>query len=81
MSLIDQPTFRPFADAAKEAAVAFYDLFFPISTQAKIVCALLASIALWGAAIFTFGVPALVYPMMLIVPGMILGLVLLTWGM
>jgi len=81
MSLIDQPTFRPFIDTAKEAAVAFCDLFFPMSTQAKIVCALLATIALWSVAIFSFGVPALVYPMMLIVPGMILGLVLLTWGM
>lgn len=38
-------------------------------------------LGLWGLAIFNFGVPALVWPMMLIVPSLVLGLVLLTLGM
>ncbi len=54
---------------------------FPLSTEAKIVLAILAVMAIWGLAIFTFGIPALVWPMKLIVPGLILSLVLLTWGM
>ena len=43
--------------------------------------ATVAVVALWGVAIAAFGVPALVWPMKLIVPGMIVALVALTWGM
>lgn len=81
MTLIDQPIFNSFYDTVKGSAFSFYDRLFPMSIQAKAVCVILSVVALWGFAIFSFGVPALVYPMMLIVPGMVLGLVLLTWGM
>ncbi len=81
MSLIDQIPARSAINAARETAVVWRGYFFPMSMEAKIVCAILAAVALWGLAIFTFGVPALVWPMKIIVPGMVLSLVLLTWGM
>lgn len=52
-----------------------------LGREAKIALVVLAVLALWGVAILTFGVPALVWPMKLVVPGIVLGLVLLTWGM
>lgn len=52
-----------------------------ISSETKIVLIILAVLSLWGLAILTFGVAALVWPMKIIVPGMILGLVLLTRGL
>lgn len=52
-----------------------------ISSETKIVLTVLAVLSLWGIAILTFGVAALVWPMKIIVPGMILGLVLLTRGL
>ncbi len=52
-----------------------------LSLEAKILLAVFAVLTLWAFAIFTFGIPALVWPMKIIVPGMVLGLVLLTWGM
>jgi len=54
---------------------------FPLSLEARIVIGVLAALTGWGALIATFGVPALVFPMTFIVPGLVLGLVLLTWGM
>jgi hypothetical protein len=81
MSLIDQTALRPHTATIKEKVMDVPKLFFPLSTEAKIVLAILTVIALWGLAIFTFGVPALVWPMKVIVPGLILSLVLLTWGM
>ena len=51
------------------------------SRETKIALAAIAAVLLWGLAIAVFGVPALVWPMKLIVPGMIMGLVALTWGM
>ena len=81
MSLIDQTALRPHMTTIKETLMDVRNMFFPLSTEAKIVLAMLGVVALWGLAIFTFGVPALVWPMKLIVPGLILSLVLLTWGM
>ncbi|EBA13869.1 hypothetical protein [Roseobacter sp. CCS2] len=81
MSLIDQVPAQSMINTAKETAAEWRGYFFPVSTEAKIVLTILAVVALWGLAIFTFGVPALVWPMKLIVPGLILSLVLLTWGM
>lgn len=81
MSLIDQTSLRPHATMIKESVMDVPKLFFPLSTEAKIVLAILLVVALWGLAIFTFGVPALVWPMKLIVPALIVSLVLLTWGM
>ncbi len=51
------------------------------STETKLALAVLALVAVWALAVAIFGVPALVWPMKLIVPGMVLGLVALTWGM
>ena len=51
------------------------------STETKIALATIAVVILWGLAVAAFGVPALVWPMKLIVPGMVVGLVALTWGM
>ncbi|PJI86088.1 hypothetical protein BC777_2445 [Yoonia maricola] len=81
MSLIDQRPLRPFTSTVKETLTEWRGYFFPLSMEAKIVLAILAVVALWGLAIFTFGVAALVWPMTLIVPGIVLSLVLLTWGM
>lgn len=81
MSLIDRTALRPHTTMIKEKVMGAPKLFFPLSMEAKIVLAILAVLTLWGLAIFTFGVPALVWPMKLIVPGLVLSLVLLTWGM
>ena len=54
---------------------------FTLSLEAKILLVVLAVLTLWALAIFTFGIPALVWPMKVIVPTIVLGLVLLTWGM
>ena len=51
------------------------------SRETKIILAILAVLAFWGITILAFGVPALVWPMKLIVPGLCFGLVALTWGM
>jgi len=81
MSLTDQINLRPITVTMKETATEWRGYFFPMSMEAKIVLALLALVALWGLAIFAFGVPALVWPMKIIVPGIVVSLVLLTWGM
>ena len=78
MSLIDQTRRHTRASTYKEALTDCRGYFFPMSMEAKIVWAILAILALWGIAIFIFGVPALVWPMKIIVPGLVLGLVLLT---
>ena len=54
---------------------------FPLRLETKILLVVFAILALWGLAIFTFGVPALVWPMKLIVPGLVVLLVVLTLGM
>ncbi|MEJ8562600.1 hypothetical protein QTO30_16135 [Yoonia sp. GPGPB17] len=81
MSLIDHVPSQSLIHTAKETMAEWRGYFFPMSMEAKIVWGILALVAIWGLAIFSFGVPALVFPMALIVPGIVLGLVLLTWGM
>ncbi len=81
MSLIEYTTLQPITATVRQTATRWWGYFFPLSMEAKIVLGILAVIALWGLAIFTFGVPALVWPMAVIVPGLVLSLVLLTWGM
>jgi hypothetical protein len=54
---------------------------FPASRDARILVATLLVLSLWVIAIAIFGIPALLWPMKLIVPGIVLALVLLTWGM
>jgi hypothetical protein len=63
------------------SVMAALDPILPRSTEGRILLVMALLLTLWGLAIFTFGVPALVWPMKLIVPGMIVALVLLTWGM
>ncbi|MCK0097076.1 hypothetical protein MWU60_15975 [Yoonia sp. F2084L] len=81
MSFIDPEMLRPHTAALKETLQDLKGRVYPLGTEAKIVLLILAVVAIWGFAIVTFGVPALVWPMKLIVPGLILSLVLLTWGM
>ena len=63
------------------AVAAPFRFSFRLSLEAKILLVALAVLTLWALAIFTFGIPALVWPMKVIVPSIVLGLVLLTWGM
>lgn len=65
-----------------------FDVFLPqryaglkLNRTAKIVLAIVLLLALWAVAIVTFGVPAFVWPMRIIVPAMVIGLVMLVWGM
>ena len=81
MSLTDHINLRPITATMKETVAEWRSFFFPMSMEAKIVLGLITLVALWGLAIFTFGVPALVWPMKIIVPGIVVSLVLLTWGM
>ncbi len=81
MTAIDPTNLKSHLATLQGTARSSIDAVYPLSTEAKIVLAILAIVAFWGFAIFSFGVPALVWPMMLIVPGLIAGLVLLTWGM
>ncbi len=53
----------------------------PKRRDGRILAVTLTLLAVWGMAIATLGVPALVWPMMLIVPAMVAGLVVLTQGM
>lgn len=52
-----------------------------LSAETKIVLSVLFVLITWGLAILTFGVPALILPMTIVVPAMVVCLVLLTWGM
>lgn len=52
-----------------------------LNFETKIILAVLFVLSLWGVAILTFGVPALVWPMKFIVPTMIVGMVLLVMGL
>ena len=81
MSLIDQVPTQSLIHTARETMAEWRSRLFTMSMEAKIVWGILAAVAIWGLAIFSFGVPALVFPMALIVPGIVLSLVLLTWGM
>ena len=81
MTSIDMTTLRKISAAPASKVSAVAHSVFPLGLEARILLIILALISLWALAIFTFGVPALVWPMKVIVPSMILGLVLLTWGM
>lgn len=52
-----------------------------LSLEAKILLVIFTLLAIWGVAIFTFGIPALLWPMKLIVPALIAMLFVLTWSM
>jgi hypothetical protein len=54
---------------------------FSLSLEAKILLVIFTLLAIWGFAIFTFGFPALLWPMKLIVPALVAMLVVITWGM
>ena len=55
--------------------------FLSLGFEAKAVLIFLFVISVWVLAIFTFGPVAFVWPMKIIVPTMMVGLVLLTWGL
>ncbi len=52
-----------------------------LNPEARILLIALCFFALWGVAIAAFGLPALLWPMKLAVPGIVLLLVLITWSM
>ena len=54
--------------------------FRSLDTAAKVAIFILAVVAIWVTAILSLGVAALVWPMKIIVPGMVALLVLMTWG-
>lgn len=81
MSPTDQATTQSITATIHETRWSSRGYLSALSVETKIVLALLTIVVLWGLAIFTFGVPALVWPMKIIVPGLVLSLVLLTWGM
>ena len=53
----------------------------PATREGEVLAFTLALVALWAVAIAVFGIPALLWPMKLIVPALLIGLVALTWGM
>ncbi len=67
--------------SATEELVAPLRPLIPVTTEAKILLSVLLVLTLWGLAIMTFGVPALVWPMKAIVPLAFAALVAITWGM
>jgi hypothetical protein len=52
-----------------------------LNSEIKILLIALCVIALWGLAIASFGLPALLWPMKLAVPGLVLLMVVITWSM
>ena len=50
-----------------------------LSIEAKILFALGAILGLWAFSIMAFGIPALVWPMKLVVSAMFLCLIWITW--
>jgi hypothetical protein len=52
-----------------------------LSLDAKFLIAIFGVLILWAISVLAIGVPALVWPMKVVVPAMFLCLVCLTWGM
>lgn len=52
-----------------------------MNPELKILLVALCLFAVWGLAIASFGLPALLWPMKLAVPGIVLLLVVITWSM
>jgi hypothetical protein len=67
--------------SATEELVAPLRPILPQSPKAKIMWGVLLVLTIWALAIASFGVPALVWPMKVIVPMAVLTLVAITWGM
>lgn len=81
MTALDQPPQAARAAQIKETLGRWFGMMFPLSLEMKILLVIFAVLAFWGLAIFTLGLPAFVWPMKVIVPGMVLGLVVMTWSM
>jgi hypothetical protein len=71
----------PRKDDPIEALVAPMRPLVPRSFELRVLLVALLVLSLWALAIATFGVPALVWPMKMIVPGCVVMLVVLTQGM
>ena len=80
MSVSEAPQRNTESSPAVDALLAPVTWVRGLSGEAKIVLAILTLVSLWGIAILTFGYPAIIIPMKIIVPSMFVGLVLLTWG-
>ena len=81
MTSTDVTTFAHRTALPFHKATATVKAMFPLGLEAKINLMILAVLSLWALVIKTFGFPALVWPMAVIVPTLVLSLVLLTWGM
>jgi len=81
MTYIQSPPTRPRQIGPWAAFIAPIMPLLPKRREARILGAILLVLAVWGLAIAAFGVPALVWPMKLIVPALVVGLIVLTVGM
>ena len=72
---------QPRTPTAAEELVAPLRPILPQTSKAKIMWGVLLVLTIWALAIASLGVPALVWPMKVIVPMAVIGLVALTWGM
>lgn len=79
MTAFEPTQMRP--RSATEELVAPLRPLMPATAETKILMTVLLVLTLWGLAILTFGVPALVWPMKAIVPLAFAALVAITWGM
>ena len=80
MSQIEALPSRPKAPGPMEELASPLRFLPETSTETKIVLTILMVLSIWGMAILSIGVAALVWPMKFIVPLMVLALVLITWS-
>lgn len=66
--------------AARRNAVMAKTKELSASPELRVVAVILLVLALWGVAIATFGYPALIVPMLALVPTMFVVLLLITVG-
>jgi hypothetical protein len=78
--MTDAPNPNRSRNRAMDEITAPIRMILPDSTEGRIVMAILLVLALWGLAIFTYGFPALLVPMKVIVPLCVVMLIVITQG-
>ena len=81
MAYVDQHQTPNRPQTAISEMLAPLRLLKALNPEVRILLVALCFFALWGLAIASFGLPALLWPMKLAVPGIVLMLVLITWSM
>ena len=81
MTNTPRPQTPPRQDDPVAALASPIQPLMPRNIETKILLTIALLLCIWGLAIVTFGIPALVWPMKLIVPSLVLALMLLVWGM